>query len=490
MPDSSTSPVRSLTAQTFHGVVWNAAGTILRQGIAFASSIVVTRQMMDEDYAVAGLAAAIVGVFTAISAQGFATALVREPELKPSQCHSVFYFLIGIGLVLGTLMVIASPIFAVFYGQPLLPRVMPVLAAALVITLAGSVPDALLTRAMRFREKNIIGVVGTLITAALAITLALGGFGYWALIVPGLGATLALSLGAFWVSGYRPRGSFHWSEVRSVGKFGSAMLGATLLDYLCNNGDYLIMGRFWPKPDFGQYYFAFERAKQPFEIVAGQIAGAVYPAFSHVQHDIDRVRRAYLRGTRLLSLLTLPLYVLLLGLADPVVPWIFGQQWQPAVPVFQVFSIICFMRTFAVLVSAPLLAMNCAHIAFYFNLFRISISLPALLCLGLFGAGIVTTAIVLVAIWLLQTPVFIGYLYWKIRLSWRDFWNAFGRVLSAAFLMGIMLVGIRFVASMSGWADWIMVPVAVGLSSGLFLLLLMPIVTDLINLVRTSLAER
>jgi teichuronic acid exporter len=487
MSELNTSPPRSLTARTFHGVVWNALGAVLRQGISFGSSIIVARCMFDSDFAVAGYAVAVAGLFTAISAQGFASALVREPELRPSQCHSVFYFLCAVGLGLGALMVLVSPAAAWFYEEPQLVRVMPVLAVVIFLSLAGSVPDAILTRDMRFREKNIIGVAGTLITAATAIPLALGGFGFWALIVPSLGATLALSLGAFWVSGYRPARVFHWSEVRSVGKFGSSMLGASLFYYLSENSDYLIMGYFWKKPDFGQYYFAFERARQPFEIVAGQIAGTVYPAFSKVQNDIERVKRGYLRGTLNLSLITLPLYVLLFGLADPVIPWIFGGQWQPAVPVFQIFTIVCFMRTFAVLVTAPLLAMNHAHFFFFYHLFRVSATLPVLMCLGFFGANIITTAGVLVCIWLVQLPVSIVYLYRKIRLSWHDFWTTFGRVFVSVGAMASILLVIRLIAYPCNLADWVVVPIAITVSSSVYMLLIWPLLTDVLDLVKSAL---
>jgi PST family polysaccharide transporter len=482
--------VRSLTAWTFHGVVWNVLGTVLRQGMTLASGIIVARLLDPQDFAVAGLAAAIAGLFTAISAQGFATALVREQELTPSKCHSIFYFLLAVGLVLWGLMVAIAPLLVEFYQQSALPPVIVVLGAILVVSLAGSVPDALLTRDMRFREKNIISVVGTLLAAGLAIALAFGGYGYWALILPGAGAALALALGAFWVSGYRPGRSFRWGEVRSVGKFGSAMFGSSLLNYLSDNGDYLIMGRFWPKVDFGYYYFAFERSRQPFDLVGGQIGGTLYPAFSRVQEDLDRIRRAYLRGTRLLAFLTFPLYVLLVGLADPVVPWIFGSQWQPAVPAFQVFAVFCFLRTFGLLVSAPLLALNRAHVAFYFNAFRASVSLPALVCLGLCGAGIVTTALVLVVIWFSQAPFYIGYLYRKIHLRWQEFWQSFGRLLLAAVLMGAIVAGVRVAADMWGLPDWAMVLVAVASSCTAFILITRPVLADLADLVRTAMAER
>ena len=89
---------RSLTTHTFHGILWNVLGSVMRQSIALGSSIVVARQLMPRDFAIAGLGATVTGVVTAMSAQGFATALIREPHLKPSKCHSVFWFLLAVGI--------------------------------------------------------------------------------------------------------------------------------------------------------------------------------------------------------------------------------------------------------------------------------------------------------------------------------------------------------------------------------------------------------
>ncbi|QLQ08353.1 MAG: oligosaccharide flippase family protein [Anaerolineae bacterium] len=111
----------------------------------------------------------------------------------------------------------------------------------------------------------------------------------------------------------------------------------------------------------------------------------MFPAFSKIQDDRERLRRAYLRGTRLVTLIVFPLHVLLVGLADPLVPWLFGPQWQPAVPVFQVFAAYGFVRGLAALTVPSLLAINYAQAIFFFNLFRVAVTVPALLYLGFNG---------------------------------------------------------------------------------------------------------
>jgi O-antigen/teichoic acid export membrane protein len=490
MKDLSSPPAHSLTAQAFQGMVWNFLGAGLRVGMVFVSGVVVAWNVDVPDFAVAGKGMAIAGLFNAFYAQGFAMALVREKDLKPSQCHCVFFLLLAIGLVLGCSMAALSPLFAWFYDQPALMQVMPVLSLILVLSLVGSVPNALLTRAMNFRDNTALVVGGTFVSAGLAVVLALSKAGFWALILPPLAATIVYCLGSFWVSGYRPAASFRWSESRGLGKFGSKVLGNTFLNYLCENSDYLIMGHFWLEGYYGLYYFAYEKARQPFDIVWTQIGNALYPAFSRVQGEIDRIRRGYFRGTRLLALLTLPLYVLLIGLADPVIPWIFGRKWMPAVGVFQIFAVMSALRTFTVMIPSPLMAMNRITVPLYLTIFRTAITLPALVMLGIYGAGIEATAAALLLIWSVHTPLFVGYFFKLTNVTAKDFRDEFGRVLSAAAAMGAALLGARIVAHALEWPDWMMAPFAIVASSSVFLFATRSLIRDLFELARNSIVKK
>ena len=487
--DMPTAEAKSLTTLTVHGVLWNVVGTGLRHVAVLGSTVVVARLLEPRDYAVAGLATAFLGIFAAISAQGFATALVRETRLHEATCHSVFWLLSGVGAFLFAAVTVLSPMIAGFYGEPALYAVLPVLGGSLFMTLGASVPDALLTRRMQFRAKNGIRVVASVFGAGLAIGLAVSGFGYWALIVPAVGTAATFAVGSFWLSCYRPACVFYWTRLRSISRFGMSLLGASLLRYLSENADYLIMGRFWPKAVFGHYYFAFERSRQPFRLLSQQVGKVSYAAFTRVQDDSDRMRQAYLRGTRLLAAFTFPGYMLLIGLADPLVPWIFGQQWRPAVSIFQVFAAFCFVRTFGILVSPSLLALNCAHINLRFAAFRVAVTLPAILILGLSGAGVLTVSVVLVAIWIIQSPFLIGYLYIRVRLKWQDFWGAFGRLLLAAALMGITLAVVRVLAEMMLLDDGSMVLIAIVSSSSVFVLLAFPVFGEMLRLTRKALTS-
>lgn len=469
VPPHSTSV--SLTTQVLHGTAWNVLGVVTQKGIVFAATIIVARLLSPNDFAVAGLATAVMGVFVTLTSQGFAQALVQLEDLQKLTCHSVFWSMTVMGFAVGGLAIAAAPLLAQVYSQPALTPVTWALSLSLVFSMIGAVPNALLQREMRFREINMIGIIGGILSAGLGIGAALLGYGYWALILPTIGAAVFTAVRAFWLSGYAPAWTFHVSELKKVSTFGFSVLGSNLLLYFADTADSLIMGRFWLPTDFGQYYFALDRSRQPFDLVSAQLSKTTFPAFSRIQNDVDRLRQAFLRGTQSVCLIVFPLHILLIGLADPLLPWLFGQQWRPAVPVFQIFAAVAFVRGAGTLVPSALLAINRAQAGLVFNLFRVVVILPALVYLGLTRASVLTTAVVLLIIWVVQMPFYIGYLYRKINLSWMDSLRSLRRLIIATVVMGAGLVLTRLGTEAAGCSAWLIVAASGAVSSTVFVLL-------------------
>jgi O-antigen/teichoic acid export membrane protein len=486
---SNAAYTTSLTSQVLRGAVWNAFGIWSQKALGVIAVVVLARLLTPADYAIAGLAGAAMGLFRILIAHGFGYALVQRKELDEVCCHSIFWFLAFVGMGLSGLVVLLAPWIAQFYSSSALVLVIQVLSFGLIIGMISSVPRSLLQRAMRFREINFLAVSGSGLSALLGVGMAWMGYGYWALIAPGLGASLFTSVLAFWISGYRPKRAFQWAEIKRSSNFGVSVTVSNILGYLGSNIDYLVMGRFWNKTDFGQYYFAFENFSKPHQMLTRQLGGVLLPAFSRVQDDLSRLRRGFLGGTRVMCLVVCPVHVLLIGLADPLIPWIFGEQWRPSVPVFQVFFLHVLLVAPSSLSNDIILALNRPQFGMFFNALRISVTLPVLLWLGMTGAGIVKTAICLLFVWLLFFPLWLGYSLRLMRLSLKEMWHYLRGLVTFTAVMALVLVVCRVIAQVKGWPTWLMVLMAALLPSAVFLFLARNLFIDLFKQIRTALVR-
>jgi len=468
------------------GIAWNTFGIWAQKAFGFIAAIFLARLLTPSDYAIAGLAGAAMGIFRILIAHGFGYAIVQREELDDISCHSIFWFLSFAGLALGGTVVLLASQVAKFYNSFALVAVIRVLSLSLMIGMASIVPRSLLQRAMRFREINLLAVLGSGIGSLLGVGMAFLGFGYWALIVPGLGASLFVSIFTFRISGYRPKLAFEWMEIKRASNFGFLLTLSGLLYYLMRNVDYLIMGRFWSKADFGQYYFAFEKHSRPSQMLIRQISGVLLPGFSRLQNDLNRFRSAFLRATHDLCMIVYPIHVLLIGLADPLIPWIFGNQWGPSVPIFRIFflhALLVIPNTFS---SNVRIALNRPHFSLYISVLVVSTTLLVVLWLGKIGAGIVETATCLLFIWVLSVPIDLGYSLRLMHLSWKELWCNLKGLVGITIMMALALVACRVIAHASGWPTWLMVLMATLLPSALYLFLTRHLIAGLFKKIRSA----
>jgi PST family polysaccharide transporter len=458
----------SLAAQAARGVAWNVFASLASRTATFAASVVVARWLAPAEYAVGGLAAAAAGFFAVWAGQGFARALVRLPEVSSLACDTAFWVTAALGAAVAVAAALAGPALAAFYAQPELAAAVAVLAAGLVAGALGAVPIALLGRAMRFRELGMLRAACGCAAALCAVVAVVLGAGYLALVLPPASSAVLEALAAFRLTRYRPRFRFSRAAFRQLRAFGFAELGSEVLLYFNQNSDYLVLRRVWSPAAFGCYYFGFERAQQPFGMVIDQLRGVLLPTFSRIQGDPERLRAAYLRSTVLFATVSFPLHVALVGLADPALVWIFGEEWRPAIPVFQVFALFGFVRALAAVAPSMFLALDDAEANLRFNALRLAVILPALVVLAWASAGIVATACAFLALWTLMIPLYLGALYRRLGLRWGDVGRAIAPMLAAAAAMAAALGGARSVAAASAWPLWLDVVVASVAAAGVY----------------------
>ena len=97
------------------------------------------------------------------------------------------------------------------------------------------------------------------------------------------------------VSPWRPSFSFSRASLRSLGGFSGNVFVHRLLYYLHRNVDNLLIGRFLGPAALGVYGFAYNVMLVPFSRIAGPLTEVLFPAFSRMQHDRERMTAIWVR---------------------------------------------------------------------------------------------------------------------------------------------------------------------------------------------------
>jgi O-antigen/teichoic acid export membrane protein len=163
--------------------------------------------------------------------------------------------------------------------------------------------------------------------------MAFAGFGVWALVGQQVAAA-ALSVVLLWsVTDWRPRLQASAEHFRELFGFGIRVVGSDILGFVSRNADNFLIGVFLGIVPLGIYAVGYRILDTSQRLLINVARKITFPAFSRLQHDPGRMRRAYLRATRAGSVLILPGYIGLALVAPELVVALFGATWTESGPV-------------------------------------------------------------------------------------------------------------------------------------------------------------
>jgi O-antigen/teichoic acid export membrane protein len=312
--------------------------TILAHGLKFLVSIIATavlaRLLTPGDYGLIGMVAVATNFVAIFKDLGLSFATVQKAEINSDQITTLFWINVLLSAGITILMVAFAPAVAWFYGEPRLTGITIVTSFGFVLGGLAVQHEALLKRQMRFFALSAIAFASMTAGYIVGIVLAWYGIRYWALVFSQL-ALLATNLLGVWIwCGWRPGWPRINSGIRSMLTFGGNITGYALVNYISNNSDYILIGRFWGSKALGFYNKAAQVLGLPTDQINEPLASVAIPALSRLTHSSERYLQAYLRIMQKVLLLTMPAITLMIAAADWLILIVLGPQWSETAHIF------------------------------------------------------------------------------------------------------------------------------------------------------------
>ncbi|MBR5696118.1 MAG: lipopolysaccharide biosynthesis protein [Paludibacteraceae bacterium] len=333
----------SLRNKTKKGLVWSALERFGTQGISALFAIFLARLLSPEDYGLVAMPMVFLSLALCFVDSGFGSALIRKPDLKDEDITTAFYFNIIAGFVCYLILFFISPLVADFYNAPILTDLLKVTAIGMFIGSFCTVQQALLTKQIDFKRQAKISLCASIVGGLIGVTLALTGFGVWALVFQALFAQCVRAILLWRTSVWRPHG--HWSNesFRYLWNYGSKMLASAILDTLYINIYPIVIGKMFSKADLGNYTTANHFASLPSSNLTGVLQRVTFPVLSTIQNDDERLARNYRKILRLSAFIVFPLMMGLSSAGEPFVRVFLGDKWEGCIILLQ---LACFYMMF------------------------------------------------------------------------------------------------------------------------------------------------
>jgi O-antigen/teichoic acid export membrane protein len=264
----------------------------------------------------------------------------------------------------------------------------------------------MLMRDLRFRSLELRLLAGTALATPLAILVAVLGYGPWAFITFELTVATTSTVLVWLLLPWRPAFSYSIDSLRDLGRFGGNALGSRFFTDLGQIADKLLVGRFLGATPLGAYTLAYNLVLSPFSRVVGPLQEVLFPAFSRIQDERERVAALWLRATRLLVALVLPAMIGLVIVAPEFTRVVLGHRWSAAVPLIRILAWVGLLQAVQGLNPGTLQARNKAGELMRFTWVALIASVAAF-AVGLHW-GVVGVAASFVIVSLALTPYITG----------------------------------------------------------------------------------
>lgn len=405
----------SLRKKTVGGVKWTSVSAIFSAVVQLLQIAVLTRFLDKGDFGLMAMAVFVIGISGVFIDMGVSNAIIYKQRVNKYQLSTLFWLNVLLGVLIYLIVFIFSPLIASFYDSPELKGVINWTSVSFLILPWGQQFGALLKKDFRFKSLAIRDIAAKGISFIVAVVLAYLGFGVYALVYANLASAFisALLLVYIGMKDYRPKLVFSLRSIKDKGffSFGLFQMGEKLIQYFNKNFDTLIIGKILGMEALGLYEIAKNLAFRPYLIINPIITKVAFPAFAKVQHDLSRLKRAYLKVINVLSNINAPLHIAMIMLADPLIQVVFGEEWKDAVPIFQWLTIGALCSSIGNPVGALQLATGRADWGFYWNLGRFFI-VPLTIWIGA-QFSIVGVAVAL-AIFRISTT---SYFSWRLFIK-------------------------------------------------------------------------
>ena len=179
------------------GMVWTALQKYSTMLISFISGIILARLLTPYDYGCIGMLSIFMVLAEAFIDGGFGSALIQKKSPSQEDYSTIFWWNLGMAVLMYTVLFISAPAISRFYDIPLLSNVLRVQGLVLFIYAFNIVQRNQLRKKLNFKVLSIVTIITSVTSLIVTIIMAYNGFGVWALVAQNM-ITAAIPAIVFW----------------------------------------------------------------------------------------------------------------------------------------------------------------------------------------------------------------------------------------------------------------------------------------------------
>jgi len=380
-----------------------------------------------------------IGFLAIFSDMGTSAALIHVEKPSPKLLSSIFYFNLFIGLILAISLVLSSSYIAEYFKDAELQSLLQLTSLNFIIISFGIVQKTLLQKDIEFKYLSLINSFALFSGLIIGLILAYNNFGTYSLVVQMLITSLLGTVLIWYYTSWRPQWYFSIHEIKKIWKYTSNLSLFNIINYFSKNADNFLIGKYLSMSLLGVYSIAYKIMLYPIQNISNILIHVLFPAFSKLQDDNKKFKKAYKQVIFYISLVTFPIMTGLMAIDNVLIPILFEDKWKGLSTLLFILAPVGMLRSIYSTVGIIYMSKGSTDIQL-----RVGIVYAFLTILGFvlglkYGINGVAASYLIVNI-IMFYPVL--YIPWKqIGLSLKDGLRIIAPVFIISILMGLSVYG-------------------------------------------------
>lgn len=391
------------------GGVWTGLSTAVSMVAQLARVMILTRFLVKSDFGVVAIVNMVIGLCTTFTDLGFSSVIMYKKELSDQEFSSLYWCQFVIFILIYFVLWAFSPLISSFYSEPLLNTLIPIAALTIIFQAVGKLYDSVLQKRYFFKTLAVRNIISIILSLIIAVLMAIKGYGIYSLVISSLFQVLMLNVWNL-LSGcklQKVKFCLNFRGVLPLIKIGLYQTYTRIADYFSTQLDVMILGKLLGTEALGVYNLAKELVFRFVDFIRTIVSKVGLPILSNNNDNEEQVVSRFLKMTRVVASMCIPLCLVLAVFSPFAVRILYGEDFLDAAPIVSIFSIMAMITSISSFFDMLGIAKGRTDLNFKNTIYRILLTTPVIFVTSL-------VSVYAVAFGQLIVSIVLSIVFWRI----------------------------------------------------------------------------
>lgn len=324
---------------TLKGVGWMTALRGSIRTLAIIKIAILARILSPSQFGNYGIAVLVLGFLEVLTETGINVFLIQEKDEPQKYLNSAWVVSIIRGTLISLVILAARPLVVSFFKVPGSINLLYMVSGVAFIRGFINPMEVTFQKQLQFMKAFMFEGSLYFIDAVVAVTIGILTHSESAMIISMMVSASAEVVLSFILFKDRPRVAIEKDKVLKVIHSGKWVTGAGIFQYVFQNIDNVVVGKFLGPTSLGFYQQAYAISTLPVSEVGLIFNKVTFPVYVSISEDVARLKKAFIKTMVVISGLVIPFALIILLFSKPLILIFLGSKWLPIEPVLKILAI-------------------------------------------------------------------------------------------------------------------------------------------------------